>query len=149
MNKEHDEIIPKIAIVDDRKENLIAIKKILSPLTLDLYFAESGKEILSLSLDHDFAVILLDVQMPEMDGFEVASLLQSNDKTSHIPIIFVTAIDKEEKHVEKGHSLGAVDYLFKPIDPMILLSKVTVFCKLYCREKLLSSILNENEKMRK
>ena len=142
-------IVPKVLVVDDRRENVIAMKKILQSMKLEIHEANSGEEALSSALEHDFAVILLDVQMPEMDGFEVASLMQSNEATSHMPIIFVTALNKEKKYIEKGHEAGAVDYLFKPVDPDILKSKVSVFCKLYCREKTLETLLVENETIKK
>ncbi|MDF1796371.1 MAG: diguanylate cyclase [Coxiellaceae bacterium] len=145
------DIIPNILIVDDRTENIIAMKKILSSkqmLNVNIYEAQSGDEALSLMLEHEFSVILLDVQMPEMDGFELASLMQSNDLTSRIPIIFVSAINKDEQHSIKGHELGAVDFIFKPVNPSILINKVMVFCKLYCREKKLEIALEENRKIR-
>ncbi|MCP4475556.1 MAG: diguanylate cyclase [Gammaproteobacteria bacterium] len=144
----NEKIIPKVLVVDDRQENLLAMEKVLAPLSLQLYRANSGEEALFFALEHDFAVILLDVQMPDMDGFEVADLMQSNEKTSHIPIIFVTALSKEEKYVSKGHEIGAVDYLFKPIDPIILKSKVNVFFKLYSREKILEQLLDENKEVK-
>lgn len=122
----------KILVIDDRSENLHAMKITLAPLeNVEMYTAQSGNDGLALMLDHEFAVVLLDVQMPGMDGFETAELMQSHDVTRNIPIIFITAISKEDKHVFKGYKSGAVDYLFKPLDPDILLSKVNVFVKLY------------------
>lgn len=96
----------------------------------NLVMAQSGNEALSLALKHDFALVLLDVQMPEMDGFEVATLMRQNRKTRHIPIIFVTAISKEEQYVFRGYENGAVDYLFKPVNERILGAKVNVFLEL-------------------
>jgi diguanylate cyclase (GGDEF)-like protein/PAS domain S-box-containing protein len=119
--------IPKLLVVDDLPENLFAMGKILKPLEAEILTAQSGNEALALTLHNDFAVALLDVQMPEMDGFELASLMRDHELTEHIPIIFLTAISKEEKHIFKGYEKGAVDYLFKPIDPQILLSKVKTF----------------------
>ena len=119
--------IPKLLVVDDLPENLFAMRKILKPLETEVLTAQSGNEALALTLHNDFAVALLDVQMPEMDGFELASLMRDHELTEHIPIIFLTAINKEEKHIFEGYEKGAVDYLFKPIDPQILLSKVKTF----------------------
>ncbi|MDF1759469.1 MAG: EAL domain-containing protein [Coxiellaceae bacterium] len=150
-NEFFNTIIPKVLIVDDRSENIVAMKKILQSdhdLSVEVFEAQTGEDALSLLLEHEFAVMLLDVQMPDMDGFEVASLMQSSDQTSHVPIIFVSAINKEEKHSIKGHELGAVDFVFKPVNPTILISKVAIFCKLYCREKKLQIILDENQKMK-
>ena len=122
----------KILLIDDRPENLHAMKMTLRPLGgVEVYTAQSGNEGLALMLEHEFAVVLLDVQMPVMDGFETATLMQNHKATRNIPIIFVTAISKDEEHVFKGYRSGAVDYLFKPINPDILLSKVKVFVKLY------------------
>jgi two-component system sensor histidine kinase/response regulator len=143
-NGEH--LLSKILIVDDRKENLYAMEKTLSKLECLLYMAESGNDALSLTLRHDFALILLDVNMPEMDGFELAELLRFNEATKHIPIIFVTAINKEDKSIFKGYETGAVDYLFKPIDPDILQSKVKVFLELNSKQKQLEAIQAELER---
>ena len=126
-----------ILLVDDRPENLLALETILKRPGLNLLKALSGNEALGMLLDYDFALILLDVQMPEMDGFETAELMRGNEETRHIPIIFVTAISKEQKHVFKGYEAGAVDYLFKPLDPDILQSKVNIFLELYRQKKTL------------
>ena len=123
-----------ILIVDDRPENLLALENLLEGPGLNIVKAGSGNEALSLTFDHDFALVLLDVQMPVMDGFETAELLRSRQKTRHIPIIFVTAISKEERHVFRGYESGAVDYLFKPIDPQVLTSKVRIFVELHERK---------------
>ena len=120
----------KILVVDDREENLVAMAAVLRRLDADVITARSGAQALAQLIHHDFAVILLDVQMPGMDGFEAATLIQGNRDTRHIPIIFVTAISKEERYVFKGYEAGAVDYLFKPIDGDILRSKVRVFLQL-------------------
>ncbi len=122
---------PKILIVDDQKANLLALNALLTELDANVLQASSGNEALFESLNHDFALVLLDVQMPVMDGFEVAEIMRSNNKTKHVPIIFLTAISKEKKNVFKGYESGAVDYLFKPLEPDILLSKVRVFLELY------------------
>lgn len=136
----------KILVVDDRKENLYAMQTILKTLNCELFLAESGNEALSLTLRHDFALILLDVNMPEMDGFELAELLRSMDETKSIPIIFVTAINKEDNSVFKGYESGAVDYLFKPVNVDILLSKVKVFLELNLKKKELEAIQYELER---
>jgi len=123
-----------ILIVDDKPENLLALEGTLDDPKLNLIKAHSGKEALSLILDYEFALVLLDVQMPDMDGFETAELMRGIEKSKHIPIIFVTAINKEQKNVFKGYEAGAVDYLFKPLDPEILKSKVDIFLDL-CQQK--------------
>ncbi|QGQ97169.1 hybrid sensor histidine kinase/response regulator [Paenibacillus psychroresistens] len=134
-----EKIVAKILVVDDRNENLFAMETILKALHCEIYKAHSGNEALSLTLRHDFALILLDVNMPEMDGFELAELLRGNEETDSIPIIFVTAINKEDKSVFKGYESGAVDYLFKPVDTDILLSKVKVFLELNLKKKELEA----------
>jgi signal transduction histidine kinase/HPt (histidine-containing phosphotransfer) domain-containing protein len=121
---------PNILVVDDREENLVSMEALLSEADACIHKARSGNEALSLMLDNTYALVLLDVQMPEMDGFEIAELMRSKKKTQHVPIIFVTAISHEQKYVFKGYELGAVDYLFKPIEPEILRSKVKVFLDL-------------------
>jgi two-component system sensor histidine kinase/response regulator len=134
-----DQLIAKILVVDDRNENLYAMEKILKVLDCEIFKAHSGNEALALTLRHDFALILLDVNMPEMDGFELAELLRGNEATDKIPIIFLTAIYKEDKNVFKGYESGAVDYLFKPVDTDILLSKVKVFLELNLKKKELEA----------
>ena len=127
-----------ILVVDDRKENLLATEKVLRNLDAEIFKAISGNEALSLMLHHRFAVVLLDVQMPEMDGFETAMLMQEHEQMSGVPIIFVTAISKEEKYATQAAKIGAVDYIFKPINPDILRSKVKVYLDLYTqREQIL------------
>lgn len=122
-----------VLLVDDRRENLAALAALLEDfgLALELVSAESGNEALRLSLRHEFALVLLDVQMPDMNGMETATLLRANPKTRHLPIVFVTAGMTEQPHQFAGYELGAVDYLIKPIEPVVLRSKVTVFCELY------------------
>src|SRR5437764_11470040 len=119
-----------ILLVDDKQENLVALEAILEPLGENLLYARSGEEALRQLLLHDVAVILLDVQMPELDGFETAALIKQREKTRAIPIIFLTAIAKDEAQVFRAYSSGAVDYLFKPFDPGVLRSKVAVFIDL-------------------
>ena len=129
---------PIILITDDIKANRLALKKLLRSVDAELIEAKCGNETLSKALLSDrLAIILLDVQMPGMNGFEVAELLRGEDKTQFVPIIFVTGMDRNEVYTQKGYSVGAVDYLYKPIDPDILLSKVKVFLDLWCmRSKL-------------
>lgn len=140
-------IRPNILIVDDRKENLLATEKVLKNIPATLFTAGSGNEALSLMLRHKFAVVLLDVQMPEMDGFETASLMQEDDSMRGTPIIFVTAISKEDKYASRAAEIGAVDYIFKPINPDILRSKVNVYLDLYVqREQIvkLNAVLQQS-----
>ncbi|MDH5299141.1 MAG: diguanylate cyclase, partial [Desulfobulbaceae bacterium] len=120
----------KILIVDDQPANLLSLEAVLDVLEIDIRRANSGKEALEIAYHEELALILLDVQMPEMDGFETAEYLKQVKKTRDIPIIFITAISKEEKHVFKGYSAGAVDYIFKPFDTHLLTSKVKVFLQL-------------------
>src|SRR4051812_16701514 len=122
---------PAVLLVDDRSENLVALEAVLAPLGCRMVTATSGAEALKRLLEDDFAVILLDVQMPELDGFETAEYIKRRERTRHIPIIFVTAISKEEHHVFRGYEAGAVDYVFKPYDPVVLRSKVAVFLDLF------------------
>src|SRR6266545_4938760 len=126
-----------ILLVDDRPENLLALEGILEPLGQNLINAHSGEDALRQLLLHDVALILLDVQMPELDGFETAALIKRRERTRHVPIIFVTAISTEEAHVFRGYSAGAVDYIFKPFHPDVLRSKVAAFVDLHrMREEL-------------
>jgi PAS domain S-box-containing protein len=126
----------KILAVDDDKDNLLALQAILEPLQQDLMLAESGTDALRLCLDHDFAAILLDVRMPEMDGFETAEMIRSRKRSLHTPILFLTAYRSDEQ-LFRGYDLGAVDFLFKPIVPEVLQSKVSVFVQLSWSELLL------------
>lgn len=138
-----------ILIVDDRAENLLALEAILEPLHQRLVRASSGEETLRRLLERDFALILLDVQMPGMNGFETARLIKSRERTKYIPIIFLTAISKEEAYVFEGYSVGAVDYLFKPFQPEILRSKVAAFVDLYVRQRNVAAkeaLLRESER---
>ncbi|MGH3132018.1 MAG: PAS domain S-box protein, partial [Gaiellaceae bacterium] len=126
-----------ILLVDDRPHNLVALEAILEPLGHELVKAGSGERALRELLLRDFAVILLDVQMPGLDGFATADLIKGRERTKHVPIIFLTAISKENAHVDRGYSAGAVDYLFKPFDPTVLRSKVSVFIDLWEKKEQL------------
>jgi two-component system, cell cycle response regulator len=141
MPKEKEKV--NILLVDDRKENLIALEALLESPDIRIIKAESGNQALGIMLEFEFALVLLDVQMPEMDGFEVAELMRKKEKTRHIPIIFITAINKEEKYVFKGYEMGGVDYLFKPIEANILKSKVNVFLELHRKKLELHQLINE------
>jgi PAS domain S-box-containing protein len=133
----------KLLLVDDRSENLLALEAILQPLGHELVSVTSGRAALKELLLHDFACIILDVQMPELDGFELAELIKQRQRSQHIPIVFVTAISMEERHVFRGYSAGAVDYIFKPIDADILRSKVSVFVELWQKSRQLQEQAEE------
>jgi PAS domain S-box-containing protein len=138
-----------ILLVDDRPENLLALEAILEPLHQNLVRANSGPEALKWVLAREFAVILMDVQMPGMNGFECAQLIKARERSKHIPIIFLTAISKEEEYVFQGYTVGAVDYLAKPFNPDILRSKVSVFVDLYLKNqhiKRQEQMLRESER---
>jgi len=124
-----------ILLVDDRAENLLALEAILEPLGQRLGRARSGEDALRCLLEREYAVILLDVQMPGMNGFETARLIKARERTKHVPIIFLTAISTDEDYVFKGYSVGAVDYISKPFQPEILRSKVQVFVDLYLQRR--------------
>src|SRR5205807_8691625 len=127
-----------VLLVDDRPENLLALEAALEPLRQHLVSVQSGEAALRELLQHDFACILLDVQMPDLDGFETAELIKQRPRTSAIPIIFLTAISMEDRHVFRGYSAGAVDYIFKPFDPDVLRSKVSVFIELWQKSERLT-----------
>ena len=132
-----------ILIVDDRPENLLTLEHLLESPDLNIVRATSGQEALGLLLDHDFALVLLDVQMPDMDGFETAELMRGNKRTRHIPIIFVTANHTESKHIFRGYDSGAVDYLFKPLDAQMLLCKVLIFLEIHRQRQALQAKTRE------
>jgi len=135
-------------MVDDRPANLIALEAILEPLDVPLVRALSGEEALLQLLQGDFAVILLDVQMPGLNGLETAELIKKRERCRHIPIILITAISREAAYVFKGYTHGAVDYLLKPVDPDILRAKVAVFLDLYRRGETIrqqATLLGQSE----
>ena len=136
-----------ILMVDDRDENLLALERLLEDMDLDLVKASSGNKALELLLDHDFALILLDVQMPEMDGYEVAGLLGQFEKTKHIPVIFVTANSVEESYMHKAYESGGVDYVVKPINPLILRSKVRIFAQLHRQRAIIEKQLGQIKRL--
>jgi CheY-like chemotaxis protein len=135
----------KFLVVDDTEENLIALDALLARDGLELLKARSGSEALELLLAHDVALALLDVQMPDMDGFELAELMRGAERTKHVPIIFITAGARDPRRIFKGYETGAVDFLFKPIEPMILKGKTEVFFELYRQRRELSNSLRLNE----
>jgi len=120
-----------ILLVDDRPENLVTLEGILESPELNIFKACSGNEALSIMFETDFALVLLDVQMPVMDGFETAEIMRSSERTRNVPIIFVTAISTERKHIFKGYERGAVDYLYKPLDLEILKSKIKAYIEFF------------------
>lgn len=129
--------IAKILIVDDIEANLVALKAILKSENTQVFAAGSGNQALKILLEEQIDIVLLDVQMPNMNGFEVAELMRSNSRTRDIPIIFVTAINKEEKYIFRGYELGAVDYIYKPVNNEILKSKVHVFIRLNEQKRII------------
>jgi signal transduction histidine kinase len=124
-------VIPRVLVVDDDPRNLFALEEMLREPGIEIVQARSGEDALREVLRGDFAVILLDVQMPKMDGYEAAALIRSRERSSRTPIIFLTAVNKDDVHVFQGYTAGAVDYVFKPFDPLILRSKLAVFVELY------------------
>ena len=125
---------PRVLLVDDDERNLLAVQSILEDLG-DIVTARSGEEALRHLLKGEFAVILLDVYMPGMDGYETAQIIRNRDQTKGIPIVFLSAVNKEAEHLLRGYSMGAVDYVFKPVDPIVLRSKVAVFVDLFAKSK--------------
>ena len=124
-----------ILIVDDKSANILVLENLLTGKDRMFLNATSGKDALKIALNKDVDLIILDVQMPEMDGFEVAQILKSNKRTKNIPIIFATAESKERKLMMKGYEEGAIDYFFKPLDPEIVRAKVTVLLKIQLQKR--------------
>jgi PAS domain S-box-containing protein len=120
-----------ILLVDDKPQNLLVLAQMLEVLDENIIQVRSGADALRYLLRQDFAIILVDVQMPDMDGYELASLIRQRDRSRHLPIIFITAYSRDDADISRGYALGAVDYVFKPIDPVILRAKVSVFVDLY------------------
>lgn len=135
----------KFLIVDDTPENLVALEALLRRPGLEILKASSGSEALEHLLAHDIALAILDVQMPTMDGFELAELMRGTERTKHVPIIFVTAATNDPTRVFKGYESGAVDFLFKPIEPHVIKSKAGVFFDLYRQRRDLAMSLHLNE----
>jgi CheY-like chemotaxis protein len=127
----------KVLLVDDRRDNLLALEAILQGLPVVTVGVHSGEEALKQLLVDDFALILLDAQMPEMDGFETARHIKRRERTRHVPIIFLTAADRDSQLALRGYAVGAVDYLTKPFDPWVLRAKVSVFVDLWTKTQQL------------
>ncbi len=124
-----------ILIADDREANVIALQHLLEPLGHNVVTATSGDEVLRSLLRNQFAVILLDVQMPIMDGFEIAAQIKKREKTRHIPIIFLTAVNQDPGDVFHGYEAGAVDYITKPVEPWLVRAKVAAFVDIWLQHK--------------
>ncbi|HEX2772534.1 MAG TPA: response regulator [Micromonosporaceae bacterium] len=131
--------VAKALLVDDRRENLLALEAILQGLPVQPVAVESGEAALKQLLVDDFAVLLLDAQMPDMDGFETASHIKRRERTRHVPIIFLTAADRDAQLALRGYAVGAVDYLTKPFDPWVLRAKVSVFVDLWVKGRQLAA----------
>jgi CheY-like chemotaxis protein len=128
----------KALLVDDRRDNLIALEAMLQGLPVEAVAVESGEAALKQLLIDDFAVILLDAQMPDMDGFETAGHIKRRERTRHVPIIFLTAADRDAQLALRGYAVGAVDYLTKPFDPWVLRAKVGIFVDLWNKTQQLA-----------
>jgi CheY-like chemotaxis protein len=126
---------PKVLLVDDRRDNLIALEAILQGLPVEPVAVDSGEAALKQLLLDDFALILLDAQMPEMDGFETANHIKQRERTRHVPIIFLTAADWDAQLALRGYAVGAIDWLTKPFDPWVLRAKVSVFVELWTKSR--------------
>jgi CheY-like chemotaxis protein len=137
-----------ILMVDDKEANLLALEGLLESPGYNLVKALSGRDALKRILEVDFALILLDVHMPFMDGFETARLIKQREKSRNIPIIFLTAVSKDDRYVSQGYGVGAVDYILKPLDPFILKSKVSVFVDLHRKNQQLVRMNKELEASR-
>ncbi len=137
---------PKILIVDDKPENLKALRKVLKDLDIELVEATSGNDALKASLHHDFVLALLDIQMPEMDGYELASILREAEKTEHLPFIFISAVYKDNLNVFKGYENGAFSFITKPFQPEILINKVKFFIEKHQQEVALYELNEELER---
>ena len=143
-----DSVQAKALLVDDRRDNLIALEAILQGLPVEPVAVESGSAALKQLLMDDFAVILLDAQMPEMDGFETASHIKQRERTRHVPIIFLTAADRDAQLALRGYAAGAVDYLTKPFDPWVLRAKVSVFVELWSKTRQLEAQAEADRQLR-
>lgn len=143
---------PKILIVDDKPENLVALRTVLKDLDIELVEAESGNEALKATLKHDFALALLDIQMPEMDGYELAEILREEEKTAGLPFIFISAVYTDNLNVFKGYEKGAFSFITKPFQPEILINKVKFFMDKHQQEvtliKLNNDLKHKNEELK-
>ncbi|MBV8980711.1 MAG: response regulator [Acidimicrobiia bacterium] len=132
-----------VLVADDKPANVLAIQQVLEPLEYDVVTASSGQEVLRALLKTEFAVILLDVNMPIMNGFEVATHIKAREKTRHIPIIFLTAVNQDASDVLQGYEAGAVDYLTKPVEPWLVRAKVGAFVDIWLEHKRAERLQSE------
>jgi CheY-like chemotaxis protein len=135
--------IANVLVADDRPANMLAIQEVLQPLNHHVVSAASGEEVLRCLLTTEFAVILLDVQMPIMDGFEIAAQIKRREKTRHIPIIFLTAVNQEPRDIFHGYEAGAVDYLTKPVEPWLVRAKVAAFVDIWLEHKRIEQLTKD------
>ena len=135
--------LPRVLLVDDRADNLLALEAILQGLPVEPVAVDSGTAALKQLLIDDFAVILLDAQMPQMDGFETASRIKERERTRNVPIVFLTAADRDAQLALRGYAAGAVDYLTKPLDPWVLRAKVSVFADLWVKNRQIAAQAEE------
>jgi len=140
---------PKILIVDDKPENLVALRTVLKDLDIELIEATSGNDALKATLRHDFALALLDIQMPEMDGYELATILREEEKTAHLPFIFISAVYTDNLNVFKGYEKGAFSFIAKPFQPEILINKISYFIDKHLQEIALFELNKELENKNK
>lgn len=126
-----------ILLVDDRPGNITALMTLLEDIDVNIVTANSGNEALARTLEYDFALALIDVQMPEMDGYETVRLMRLVEKTKYLPVIFISAVYSHDQYEVQGIEAGAVDFITKPFDPRILLGKIRVFLELHRQRKLL------------
>jgi CheY-like chemotaxis protein len=129
-----------VLVADDRPENVLAIQEVLAPLDHNVVGAYSGEEVLRRLLTDEYAVILLDVQMPIMDGYEIAARIKQREKTRHVPIIFLTAVSQEPGDIFQGYEAGAVDYLSKPVEPWMVRAKVAAFVGIWLEHKRIEEL---------
>ncbi len=132
-----------VLLVDDKPANLLALEAVLESLGLNLVKAQSGKEALEKIQNEDIAVILLDVRMPDMDGFETANYLRQRERDHNTPIIFLTAAQENKKEIDRAYAIGAIDYMLKPFDPSVLRTKVSVLSGLYCENMEMKRIIEK------
>jgi len=141
----------KVLLVDDRRDNLTALAAMLQGIPVEPVAVTSGEDALKKLLVDDFALILLDAQMPDMDGFETAGHIKRRERTRHVPIIFLTAVDRDQQMALRGYAVGAVDYLSKPFDPWVLRAKVAVFVDLWEKNRQVAAhaaVVREYEEQR-
>src|SRR3954469_1604006 len=136
----------RVLVVDDDEHNLLAIRTVIEDIA-EVEVAASGEEALRHLLKGEFAVILLDVYMPGLDGYETARIIREREQTKRIPIVFLSAVNKEKEHLMRGYSMGAVDYVFKPVEPVVLRSKVNVFVDLFTMTREIQRKAEQEQKL--